>query len=82
MGALPRLADLLTWKQEGPIATEPMLIEVKSRGDRLSDDQRTWITLNHQTLHLPFRIVKVHRTERLTFNSDSHTRSPSSPPPQ
>jgi len=59
-----------------------MLIEVKSSGDRLSDDQRTWVTLNHRTLLLPFHIVKVHRTERLTLSSDSHTQPRSSPPPR
>lgn len=57
--------DLLTWQaaSDGPI--DLALVEVKSSGDRLAEDQRTWICHNAGTLRLPFRLVKVHRTERL-----------------
>jgi VRR-NUC domain len=57
--------DLLTWRPTPTGAEDPALIEVKSSGDRLSEDQRTWIGDNAATLRLPFRLVKVHRTERL-----------------
>lgn len=57
--------DLLAWEEapDGPAGAG--LIEVKSSGDRLSDDQRRWIALNDDVLGLPFRIVKVHRKGRL-----------------
>lgn len=57
--------DLLSWQEtpDGPAGAA--LIEVKSSGDRLSDDQRTWVALNDEVLGLPFRIVKVHRAGRL-----------------
>jgi hypothetical protein len=35
--------------------------EVKSSGDELSEDQKTWIRGNHNELRLPFKLVKVHR---------------------
>jgi len=57
--------DLVSWR-EGPNGPEDVeFIEVKSSSDKLSDDQRSWIQGNHQHLHLPFRIAKVHRTQRL-----------------
>ncbi|MEO6606217.1 MAG: VRR-NUC domain-containing protein, partial [Aeromicrobium sp.] len=58
--------DLLTWRDGDDGPEDVMLIEVKSRGDRLSEDQRTWIQLNATELGLPFRLAKVHRVERLT----------------
>jgi hypothetical protein len=62
--------DLLTWRRTEPAADAVVdLIEVKSRGDRLSDDQRQWISANDSAgLHLPFRVVKVHRQERLRLS--------------
>jgi hypothetical protein len=58
--------DLLSWREEpsGPDSFE--FIEVKSSGDKLSDDQRSWIEGNRQHLHFPFRIAKIHRTQRLS----------------
>lgn len=73
--------DLLTWRGAQPAADEyvgeqadrehaypgsdPLFVEVKSSSDRLSEDQRTWITLNHETLRFPFELAKVHRADRL-----------------
>ena len=39
-----------------------LFVEVKSSSDRLSEDQKRWIADNHDTLQLPFRIAKIHRT--------------------
>jgi hypothetical protein len=36
-------------------------VEVKSSGDRLSEDQKRWIRDNYRTLGLPFKLVKIHR---------------------
>jgi hypothetical protein len=36
-------------------------VEVKSSADRLSDEQKAWIAGNHDTLHLPFVIAKIHK---------------------
>lgn len=58
--------DLLTWRETDAGINSMQLIEVKSSGDRLSDDQRRWIAANSESgLHLPFQLVKVHRRERL-----------------
>ena len=35
--------------------------EVKASRDELSEDQKTWIRGNHAGLHLPFKLVKIHR---------------------
>lgn len=35
--------------------------EVKSSGDRLSQDQKRWIIDNHERLGFPYRLIKVHR---------------------
>jgi hypothetical protein len=40
---------------------EILLVEVKSSGDRLSNDQKRWIADNAEHLKLPFRLVKLHR---------------------
>ena len=40
---------------------EYFLAEVKSSGDKLSEDQKHWIESNHRELHLPFKLVKIHR---------------------
>jgi hypothetical protein len=57
--------DKMSWREgpEGPENVE--FVEVKSSSDKLSDDQRSWIEGNYKHLHLPFRIAKVHRTQRL-----------------
>lgn len=40
---------------------EYFFAEVKSSSDSLSDDQKDWIRGNSKSLHLPFKIVKVHK---------------------
>lgn len=40
---------------------ELLLAEVKYGQDRLSEDQKRWITDNHRWLHLPFALIKIHR---------------------
>jgi VRR-NUC domain len=37
------------------------LAEVKSAGDKLNENQKRWIQDNHRYLHLPFKLVKVHK---------------------
>lgn len=39
-------------------------VEVKGSGDKLSEEQKAWIEGNSSTLHLPFKLVKVHREKR------------------
>ncbi len=41
--------------------SEFFFIEVKSSGDKLRNDQKRWILGNDSELHLPFKVVKVHR---------------------
>ena len=48
--------DLLVYK-----GTDWFLAEVKASGDKLSDDQKRWIQDNYQHLHLPFKLVKIHK---------------------
>ena len=48
--------DLIVWRQN-----EYFLAEVKSSKDKLSDDQKRWIRDNAKRLHLPFRVVKIHK---------------------
>jgi len=48
--------DLLVYR-EG----EYHFVEVKSSHDKLGEAQKRWIYGNRRYLHLPFRIVKVHR---------------------
>jgi hypothetical protein len=36
--------------------------EVKSSGDKLNTNQKTWIANNHDILHFKFRLIKIHRT--------------------
>ena len=38
-----------------------LFLEVKSSGDKLSQDQRRWIADNHDRLGLPFKLIKLHR---------------------
>jgi hypothetical protein len=66
--------DLLAW-HPAPTGPEDFeLIEVKSSNDRLTDDQRRWITDNSAILQLPFHIVKVHRTEGLREQRPAQTK--------
>src|ERR1035441_7016714 len=58
--------DLMTWRSAADGTEDVEFVEVKSSSDKLSDDQRTWIEGNRNHLQLPFRIVKVHRTQRLS----------------
>ena len=34
-----------------------------SRNDKLNANQKRWIEDNHRYLHLPFKLVQVHRAE-------------------
>lgn len=36
-------------------------VEVKSSGDKLGQEQKRWIADNHDQLHIPFELVKLHR---------------------
>jgi hypothetical protein len=38
-------------------------VEVKSSSDKLSEEQKRWIADNHEMLHLPFRIAKIHKAK-------------------
>lgn len=48
--------DLLIFNSSGY-----KFVEVKSSKDKLSEEQKDWIENNHNQLHLPFEIFKVHR---------------------
>jgi hypothetical protein len=39
------------------------LAEVKSWNDKLNENQKRWIEDNHRYLHLPFKLVQVHRMQ-------------------
>ena len=41
------------------------LAEVKSWGDKLSENQKRWIQDNRRYLHLPFKLVKVHKIQTI-----------------
>jgi hypothetical protein len=45
---------------------EILFVEVKSSNDRLSEAQKRWIGHNHDRLHLPFKLVKLHRNSART----------------
>lgn len=57
--------DLVTWRNSGHTSTDIRFVEVKSSNDRLSEDQRDWMTSNSRILKLPFTIAKVHKTQVL-----------------
>ena len=38
-----------------------VFVEVKGSGDKLSEEQKRWIKSNTRQLHLPYKIVKIHR---------------------
>ena len=50
--------DLLVYR-----ANQWFLAEVKSWSDKLNENQNRWIENNHRYLHLPFKLVQVHRME-------------------
>lgn len=52
--------DLLICKD-----TDFCFVEVKSSSDKLSGDQKNWITMNHELLKLPFKIVKIHKLKNV-----------------
>ena len=52
--------DLLVYR-----VNQWFLAEVKSWRDKLNDNQKRWIEDNHRYLHLPFKLVQVHRMEHL-----------------
>jgi hypothetical protein len=47
-------------------ANQWFLAEVKSWRDKLNDNQKRWIEDNHRYLHLPFKLVQVHRMESMS----------------
>lgn len=59
--------DLLVYKND-----QFFFVEVKSSGDSLSADQKTWIQGNNSTLRLPFKLVKIHKTEQLDELPEIH----------
>lgn len=48
--------DLIAYNQDGFF-----FAEVKSSRDRLREDQKNWIYGNSSELHLPFKLVKIHK---------------------
>ena len=48
--------DLLLYRADGWF-----LAEIKSSGDRLRKNQKRWIEDNHRYLHLPVKLVKIHK---------------------
>jgi VRR-NUC domain len=52
--------DLLVYREN-----QWFLAEVKSWRDKLNENQKRWIEDNHRYLHLPFKLVQVHRTESM-----------------
>ena len=58
--------DLLTWRSSPHGPSDLLFLEVKSSSAKLAEVQRSWIEGNAAHLNFPFRVVKVHRTGRLT----------------
>ncbi|MBX3452673.1 MAG: VRR-NUC domain-containing protein [Planctomycetaceae bacterium] len=52
--------DLLVYRDN-----EFFFVEVKSSSDKLSNDQKRWIHDNHNLLNLPFKLVKLHKSESI-----------------
>lgn len=48
--------DLLVYK-----GSDYRFVEVKSSGDKLSDDQKRWISDNHSLVNSPFVLFKIHK---------------------
>lgn len=60
--------DLLVFNKSGYL-----FVEVKSSKDKLSEEQKYWIENNSGELHLPFEMLKVHRTSaQQNHAADSH----------
>jgi VRR-NUC domain-containing protein len=57
--------DLLVYKNN-----DFFFAEVKSSSDKLNEAQKRWIKDNHEELHLPFKLVKIHKSS-LSFGSKS-----------
>ncbi|XOK59233.1 VRR-NUC domain-containing protein [Paenibacillus elgii] len=55
--------DLLVYN-----SSEYFFVEVKSSGDKLSSDQKNWIKGNYHHLHLPFKLVKIHRSSVISLD--------------
>jgi hypothetical protein len=57
-------------------AGEFVFLEVKSSKDELSEDQKHWIEGNASNLHLPFMLVKIHKTRVVDppDGGDKHAR--------
>jgi hypothetical protein len=53
--------DLLVYREN-----QWILAEVKSWNDKLNENQIRWIEDNHRHLHLPFKLVQVHRVESMS----------------
>jgi hypothetical protein len=71
--------DLLVYR-----ADQWFSAEIKSRRDRLNENQKRWIEDNHRYLRLPFKLVQVHRTEVTTHSApparSAHHRGTSAAP--
>jgi len=52
------MTDLLIYRPD-----QWFLAEIKSWRDKLNENQKRWIEDNHRYLHLPFKLVQVHRLE-------------------
>lgn len=59
--------DLLLFKNG-----EILFVEVKSSKDKLKDDQKSWIKDNYEFLHLPFKILKIHKASQVTINDTGY----------
>lgn len=53
--------DLLVYDEK-----EFFFVEVKSSGDKLSEEQKAWIRGNATEMQLPFKIAKIHKKKTLT----------------
>ena len=51
--------DMLVYNDD-----EYFFVEVKSSGDKLSDDQKKWIVGNYDFLKLPFKLFKIHKISK------------------
>lgn len=45
-------------------SNEYFFAEVKASKDKLSEDQKRWIKDNYEIMHLPFKIVKIHKMNK------------------
>jgi len=61
--------DLLVYKED-----DFFFAEVKSSSDKLSEAQKRWIKNNYEELHLPFKLVKIHKS-RQASNESQRTAS-------